>query len=196
MTSKNSRLHDQLSRYRTLIGLLHMRLNPALVEMASECGYNFLILDGQRGMFSEREFLESLDALVVAKNVLSLVRLPGHDMRPVDGYLEMGADGIVVPHVSTADEARAVARAMNSKQSASLIVILESVLGATHAEEILSIEGVDGAFVGPVNLSTDLGHPRDYAHPPYEEALSRIERAAAATGKVLGTVPNERYPVE
>jgi 2-keto-3-deoxy-L-rhamnonate aldolase RhmA len=196
MTGKRGRLHDQLARREVLAGLLQEWPNPLLVELAGACGYDFLIVDGQHGVFSQREFVAGLKALVASKQVLAMVRLARHDVPTLRQCLELGADAIVVPRVSTPDEARALVRAMGADRETSLIVILESVPGATNAAEILAVEGVDGAFVGPINLSTDLNCPRNYAHPSYGEALARIERAAAAMGKVLGTVPNGGYPVE
>jgi 4-hydroxy-2-oxoheptanedioate aldolase len=196
MTKRNSRLRERLSESSTLVGLTHVRPNPGLVEVAGACGYGFLILDEQRGVFSEPQFLESLRTLVSAADILSMVRVSGHDTKSIARYLEFAPDAVVVPQVSTADEARTLASVVRSTDSTSLIVILESLRAAQHAEEILSVDGVDGAFVGPVNLSTDLGHPRDYAHPTFAQALTGIERAAAATGKVLGTVPTDVFPLQ
>lgn len=193
--SKSSRLHQRLSQRQALAGLLQEQPG-SLAQIAQECGYDFLILDGQRGTFNPCQLAEGLHELVAANQTLAMVRLAGHDTVSLQRYVEQGADAVVVPQVSSADEARDLARTMGLGKQTSLIVILESVLGATHAEEILAVDGVDGALVGPINLSTDLGCPQDYAHPAYADALSRIERAATSTGKLLGTVPHDGYPVK
>src|SRR6185437_16038319 len=78
----------------------------------------------------------------------------------------------------------------------SLLVMIESAVGVTNAREILAVEGVDGAIVGPSDLSADLGAPGDFSRPSYQEALELIERAAAASGKLLGTAPHEGYALD
>lgn len=192
---ERSTLQECLSRHRALLGLLQMRLNPLLAETAGQCGYDFLLLDCEHGVFSESDFSQSLKTLA-ATDVLALVRLAAHDTQALSRYLDMGADAIVVPHVSTAEEARRLARAIGPHKQASLIVIIESALGVASADEILAIEGVDGAIVGPNDLTTDLGSKGDYSQPAYAQALLHIERAAAAAGKLLGTIPHAGYPLE
>src|SRR5207244_2945457 len=83
----------------------------AVAEMAGMCGYDFLLLDAEHGVFSERDYLQTLQALA-ATEALALVRLAKHDPQALGRYLDMGVDGIVVPNVSTAEQARTLTRAM------------------------------------------------------------------------------------
>lgn len=217
-------IQGRLASQRSLFGLLQTHPNPALAEMAGMCGYDFLMLDGEHGVFSEQDYLQTLQALT-ATQVLALLRLPGHDIHAIGRYLDMGVDAIVVPNVSTAEEARALVRAMeyppagtrgfgapahratrygldlaehmkSPRQGASLIVLIESSLGVANVEAILAIEGVDGVFIGPSDLTAGLGAARNFSQPAYTQALTQIERAAAASGKLLGTAPHAGNPVE
>src|SRR6266496_3653024 len=103
--------HERLSTQRALIGLLQTHPNPALAEIAGMCGYDFLMLDGEHGVFSEQDYLQTLQVLT-STDALAFVRLAGHDTHAIGRYLDMGVDAIVVPNVSTAEQARALVRAM------------------------------------------------------------------------------------
>jgi 4-hydroxy-2-oxoheptanedioate aldolase len=174
---------------------MQMRSCPTLAELAAECEYDFLFVDGEHGVFTAGELAQSLKACA-ATNVFAFARVPRQDPNLVRGYLEAGAEAIIVPHVSTVEEAKALVGAMSAHKEACLIVIIESVLGAKNAQEILSVDGVDGVFVGPNDLTADLGYHGNYTHPNYHGILSCIECAAAATGKILGTVAHGPYTLE
>ena len=77
-----------------------------------------------------------------------------------------------------------------------LIVMIESALGVANVDDIAAVDGVDGIFIGPADLSASLGCQGDFASSLYVDALERIERAAAANGKFVGTVPLKTYPIE
>lgn len=217
-------LQELLGRQRALTGLVQTHPNPLLTEMAGICGYDFIFLDCEHGVFSETDLIHAMQALV-ATGALAMVRLAGHDVRALGRYLDMGADAIIVPNVSTAEQARVLARAMNYPPAGTrgfgasqhretrygmdlaehlkaprdeqyLIVIIESALGVANAEDILAVEGVDGVFVGPSDLSADLGGIGQFSKAAYGEALWRVECAASANGKFLGAPPHPGYPCE
>jgi 4-hydroxy-2-oxoheptanedioate aldolase len=182
-----ARLSARLSSSLPLTGLVLTSPNPPLIRTAGECGYDFLFIDQEHGLFSGDEYLRTVESVSVTA-VLAMARLARHDMEGLQRCAMAGADAIVIPHVSTAEEARALARAMeDAPRCASLFVIIESALGVQNASTILAVDGVDGAFVGPTDLSTDLGCRKDYSQPAYTSALARVEQAAATTGKLLGT---------
>lgn len=189
---------ERLSGRRALLGLLQAYPGALFAEMAPKCGYDFLFLDGEYGKLAEADFAQALQALE-STEVLAFVRLAAHDLDALSRFVSMGADAIVVPHVSTAQQATDLVRAMDSaaadRARQCLIVIIESLLGAAHAQEILAVDGVDGVFVGPSDLSADQGRRGDYSHREYADALARIEHAAAVTGKFLGTAPHAGYPL-
>lgn len=187
---------ERLSRSRALLGLVQTSASELLVKLAEGCGYDFLFIDREHGTFREHEYLQAVES-VASSNVLTLARLADHDTEAVRRFATAGADAIVVPHVSDAAQARALARAMvDSPRRAGLLVVIESMHGVENAGAIFAVDGVDGAFIGPTDLSTDLGRRGDYANPAYEDALSRVERAAAAAGKLLGTAVVAGYPLE
>ena len=220
----HSSLHERLSTRRVLIGLMQTYPNPVLAEMAGMCGYDFVIVDDEHGVFGEIDHVQALRALD-SVNALALVRLAGHDLRAVGRYLDIGADVIVAPNVTTAEQARALVRAMvyppagtrgfgasghratrygmdlaahlkAPREGVSLVVIIESALGVANVEDILAVDGVDGAIIGPWDLTADLGCAGDFSQPQYAQAVARIEQAAVARGKLLGTGPHPGNPLE
>lgn len=217
-------LHERLSTCRALLGLLQTQPNLALSELTGMCGYDFLFLDGEHGVFSESEYMHTMQVLS-AVDVLAMVRLPRLDAPALGRYLDMGADAIVVPNVSTVEQARALVRAMeyppsgtrgfgaaahrvtrygidlvahmkDPREGAYLIVMIESALGVSNVEDIVAVDGVDGVFIGPSDLTADLGCAGEFSHPTYLQAIERIERAASSGGKLLGTAPHPGHPLE
>jgi 4-hydroxy-2-oxoheptanedioate aldolase len=223
MPSRQS-LHLHLAGRKALLGLLQSHPGPTVAEMAGLCGYDFLFVDGEHGVFSDADCLDTFRALV-ATDTLALMRLAGHDGQAVGRYLDLGADAIVVPNVATAEQATVLARAMEyppagtrgmgaslhrvtqygleaaeyvkaPRARASLLPIIESALGAANVEEILSVEGVDGVIIGPADLSADLGCAGDFSTAAFAQAVERIERTVRTSGKLLGTAPYPGSPIE
>jgi 2-keto-3-deoxy-L-rhamnonate aldolase RhmA len=217
-------LHERLSTKKALVGFIQTRPYPEVAELAGLCGYDFLLLDDEHGLFTWRDHAHMLQALV-GLDIAVMVRLSSVDTRAVGCFMDLGVDGVVAPHVSTAQQAEALAKAMvyppagtrgfgaaahratrygmdiaahrkAPRANVSLLVMIESALGVANAREILAVKGVDGAIVGPADLSADLGAPGDFACPAYREALEYIERAAAASGKPVGTVPHAGYALD
>jgi 4-hydroxy-2-oxoheptanedioate aldolase len=204
-------VQERLSDRRALIGLRQLRPNPSLLQMAAKVGYDFLFLDGEHGEFDDADCQEAISVLATT-DLIAMVRLAGHDLDALCRYVNMGADVIIVPHVSTPEEARRLVRAMNDatvrssysgrtdsgaqRERPYLIAIIESALGVSHAEAILAVDGIDGVLVGPSDLSADLGSRGDYSHAMYSDALARVEQAAIAAGKILGTAPHSDYKLE
>jgi 4-hydroxy-2-oxoheptanedioate aldolase len=217
-------LSERIQARQTLMGFMQTQPNPALVEMAAQCGYDFLFLDCEHGLFSDMDLLQALQ-LLSALNVASLVRLKGHDAQAVGRLMDLGADVIVVPNVTSAAEARMLARAMHyppagtrgfaasahrvtrygmdaavhvkdPRAGVSLLVIIESEQGVANVEEIVAVEGIDGVIIGPSDLSAGLGALGDYSSAVYREAVARVERAVATRGKTLGTAPHGDSTIE
>lgn len=216
-------LRERLDSEQILAGLLQTHPNVALTEMAGMCGFDFLLLDGEHGLFSEMDYVDTLQTLA-STGTLAMVRVRNHDAQAVGRYLDFGADAIVVPNVTTVEQARSLVQAMvyppagsrgfsapahrvtrygldlaahwqEPRGGASLLVIIESAQGVANAADILAVDGVDGVIIGPSDLSANLGRVGDFSGE-YGEAFATIERAAAARGKFLGTAPHPGYPLD
>ena len=187
-------LRDHLSLNRPLMGIIQMGINPLLSEFADECGYDFVFLDREHGVFTEDDYVRSMKGPHASQS-LTMVRIAEQNIDELQRGVNLGADCVVVPHVATVSEARTMAGAMYVSARARLIVIIESELGVANAREILSVQGVDGVLIGPTDLSADLGIPGEFGNPVYSQALANVERAASMAGKILGTVPHGDYSI-
>lgn len=217
-------LREQLVDGHPMLGLLQSHPSTMLLEMAAICGYDFLLLDGEHGVFAEQDYLDALRTMA-AFEAWTLVRLPNHDLQAVGRYADMGADGIVVPNVCTAEQARALALALEyppagtrgvgaslhratrygmdaashlkaPRENVSLFPIIESAAGAANIDGILAVPGIDGVIIGPADLAADLGCAGDFSRSDFMEAVTRIERAARAHYKALGTAPHAGSPID
>ena len=65
---------------------------------------------------------------------------------------------------------------------------METGEAVANLDEILAVEGLDGVFIGPMDLATSMGHFADASHPEVQEAIALIEKKTLAAGKFLGTV--------
>lgn len=217
-------MQELLASQPVLLSFFQRHPHLALAELAALCGYDCLILDDEHGIFSETDHLQAVRALSFS-SMSVFVRLRGHDVQAIGRYMDMGVDGFLVPNVSTAEQAHALVRAMeyppagtrgmgasahratsygmemaahlkSPRAATALLPIIESARGVAHVEQILAVEGVDGVIVGPADLTADLGCPGEFSNPLYGDALARIERAVAASGKILGTAPHAGHPLD
>jgi len=154
------------------------------------------------------------------------MRVPSNDEVALKRALDTGVAGVMVPAVNTADEAAAAVaachypprgrrgmaaaivrgadyglRAAEYTQSAGeeLLVMcqIESAEAVENVTAIAGTEGVDMLFVGPFDLSANLGHVGEPDHPEVRAAIARVEAAAKAAGTRLGAIPTpERTPAE
>lgn len=204
-----------------LIGLLQTQPSLLVTELAGFCGYDFVFLDGEHGTFCDASIVEALQYLGAA-NLLSIVRTRGSDPRDIGRFMDFGASIILVPDVRSADQARALAAGMKYPPSGTrgfgaslhrstkygatlaahmdgdsdasvLMVIIESEAGVLQVEAILDVDGVGGAFIGPMDLSNSVGA---FDTPAYGVAVARIERAARERGKLIGTAPHPGSDVD
>lgn len=186
---------------------------PVNAEVVGQAGFDFVVIDLEHGMGSERDVLGQLYALS-ATPTAAVVRVESHQRQRVHRLLDVGADGIMFPRVETAEDARACVDAMryqpdgqrgvatlvrasgfgaryieyrdNSQRSLLPILQIESAEAVKNVDEIAAVDGADVLFVGPMDLSTSLGVFRQYDHPTFVEAIARVIRAAERHKRILG----------
>lgn len=217
-------LRERMFEKRALLGFFQTQACPVVTELVGMCGYDFIFLDGEHGVFSEADFLQALRALA-AWDTAAIVRVRQHDTHAMGRYMDMGVGGIVVPNVATAEQAQAFVYAMTyppggtrgfgasmhratrygmdvaahfqaPRDGVALIVVIESARGVDNAESILAVNGVDGALIGAFDLSADLGAPGNFSSAEYIDAIRRVESAAAAHGKIIGAAAHPGFSLE
>ena len=186
---------------------------PALVEVMGRVGFDFVVLDGEHGVFSPEQREECLRA-AGAVNLPAIVRLPDSNPCNVQFALDAGAQGVQVPSVETPDQARMIVdasrfpprgrRGFGSTTRAAgygfvprsdvvrkayeeviVVIQIETRKGIDNLGDILAVDGVDVVFLGTSDLSLDYGH-----ESPSDPALLPLLKDAMGTirrsGKVCG----------
>jgi 2-dehydro-3-deoxyglucarate aldolase/4-hydroxy-2-oxoheptanedioate aldolase len=206
---------DRVLAGETLFGLWLDLSSPASAELCALAGYDWLMIDLEHGAGTEADLLGMFHAVAAAGGgSAALVRPQSGERIRVGRALDLGAAGIMVPRLESADEAReavtylryppggirGVATRVRGAGLGSVahgdvrrlndrvvgIIQIESVGGLRDADEIAAIDGVDVLFVGPADLSHSLGIPGRFDDPAYTAALDRVVAACRAHGKAAG----------
>ena len=189
---------------------------PNVVHMLYACGFQFLIVDCEHGYFDFSQ-VGGIQAAAKGLDLPVVIRLPDNNRAGIIKYLDMGAQGLLLPMTSTPEDIRLVAemskyppkgkrgvsttRPHNSYNGADFGAYMERANGCTtvfaqietraalaRLDEILAVEGVDGVFIGPNDLSVDLGVWGQPESPLMQDAIQRVAHSCEKVGKVWGII--------
>lgn len=196
------------------IGLWCSLFNNVAVEIVAGSGFDWLLLDTEHVPNEPFMVLSQLQA-AEGGTATPIVRVPWNDAVMIKRYLDMGVQAFLVPFVQNAEEARrAVAatrfpqfgggvrgfasgsranrygRVPNYHQRAHeemcMLVQVETRAALQEIEAIAAVEGIDGVFIGPGDLSSDMGYLGNPSHPEVLETIAGAIRRIVATGKAAG----------
>jgi 4-hydroxy-2-oxoheptanedioate aldolase len=212
MQIERNAFKQSLLRRELLIGLWSSLCSPLVAEIVAHAGFDWLLLDTEHAPNELPELLGQLQA-VTGGTAAPVVRAAWNDAVLIKRILDLGATSILLPYVQSADEARrAVAsvrypprgvRGVAASSRASrygrtqdylqqadeqicLLVQIETGAALEQLEAISGVEGVDGVFIGPADLSASLGHLGDLHHPKIQGVLREAARRLAQLGKPAG----------
>jgi 4-hydroxy-2-oxoheptanedioate aldolase len=182
-------------------------------EMAGLAGYDWVLLDHEHGPGSETTIIQQLQA-VAATPATCLVRIAANEAARFKRVLDAGAAGVMVPYVSTPDEARAAVSSMrypprgmrgvakltrassfgarfdeyfaHAHEWLVTLAQIETTEALGNVDAIAAVDGVDVLFVGPMDLTTSFGIPGQYGDPRFHDALRTVADAAKRHGKAAG----------
>ncbi|WP_216913232.1 HpcH/HpaI aldolase family protein [Nocardia noduli] len=169
---------------------------------------DWVLLDMQHGGIDASNLLPMIQAVELGGGA-SLVRVATNESSLITRALDLGAIGVVVPMVSTAQQARSAAAAVRypphgtrsfgpirnfygveaAAASVTCLVMIETAEGLENVAEIAATPGVDGLFVGPMDLGLALGvglNGTDPANETVSEAIAKVVAAAEANGIFVG----------
>ncbi|WP_369856944.1 4-hydroxy-2-oxoheptanedioate aldolase [Candidatus Thalassolituus haligoni] len=202
---------------RAQIGLWLGLANSYTAELLAGAGFDWLLIDGEHSPNDLRTILEQLQAIAPYPTA-PIVRPVWPDSVRIKQILDLGVQTILAPMVDTAEQAAGVvaatryppegirgvgsplARASQFNRTADyletaneqicVLIQIETALGVTNLDSILTVEGVDGVFIGPADLSASMGHLNNPAHPEVqaviEDCIARIVKAGKAPGILIG----------
>ena len=205
-------LKSKLAAGKVTIGSWLTLAHPAIAEIMSRAGFDWLTIDLEHSVITIRE-AEELIRVVALTGVSPLVRLSANDPVQIKRVMDAGAHGIIVPMVNSRGDADAAVRAVRYPpagnrgvglsraqgygnafetyrawldQESVVIIQVEHIDAVNDLEAIMSVEGVDGFIVGPYDLSGSLGVPGQFDHPSVKEAMGRIRSVGRSSEKAFG----------
>ncbi|WFF41346.1 4-hydroxy-2-oxoheptanedioate aldolase [Salinicola endophyticus] len=216
-----------LGRKDAQIGLWLGLANGYCAELAANAGFDWLLIDGEHAPNDLRTILAQLQAMAPYP-VHPVARPPMGDAATIKQYLDIGVQTLLVPMVDTARQARDLVRATryppdgirgvgsalarasrwnsipgyldHADEEICLLVQIESRQGLENLDEIADVDGVDGVFIGPADLSASLGHRGNPGHTEVqaaiEDGIARIQTAGKAAGILSANKPLARRYLE
>ena len=203
-----------------ICGLAHFI--PHYTRQAAHYGFDCIWLDNEHRAMSTRE-VEAILAYTHLADIDCMVRPPTTEKTRLYRYLEDGATGLMIPHVSTPEDAERLVQAVkfpplgnrgldgagldsdfllhdsdtyvaHARQETFLVVQIETPEAVENADAIAAIEGVEGLFVGPADLGLRIKDPR--VSITLEEGIATVAAAAKAHGKAWGCPTRSREQVQ
>ena len=200
------------------IGLFLSLASSYTAEVCAASNFDWLLIDAEHAPNDLRSVLHQLQA-VAGYDVACVVRSPNSDLDMIKMLLDIGVRNLMVPMISTGDQARKVVEAVryppNGRrgighalgrasrwgrerdyydrwaEDACIVVQIETAEGMANLEEILGVDGIDGIFIGPSDFAASLGHAGDSGHPEVQSAIDRIIATVVGKGRIVGTITTD-----
>jgi len=205
-------LKKKLARGEPVFGGWISLAHPSIGEIFGGAGFDWVAVETEHTCIDNSEVLPLLMAIQGA-GAVAMVRLAGIDPLQAKAVLDGGAGGVLVPMVNSRTDAEACVRMVKypprgergvglaraqgygaefdayiAKANDETLVMaqIEDKRGVQAVEEILAVDGIDGVYIGPYDLSMSMGLPGQLDHPEVQKAMERVRKAALQAGKTAG----------
>jgi 4-hydroxy-2-oxoheptanedioate aldolase len=204
------------------IGIWSSLCSHIVADILANSGFDWVLLDSEHSPNELPIVLNQLHAMQ-GGTATPVVRVPWNDMVMIKRFLDIGAQSLLLPYVQSVDEAKQAVISINYPQKGMrgvaggaramgygrikdyhkkapgelcLLVQVETRKAMASLDAIAEVEGVDGVFIGPNDLSADMGYLGDWQHPEVwkvmEDAAKRIRKAGKAPGILVGEADGQR----
>ena len=197
---------------KALIGSWITLNHPSIAEIMADAGFDWLCIDMEHSVTDYFE-AQQLIIAIQSKGLQAYVRVGENNPRIIKRILDAGADGIIVPSVNSAADAKKAVNAVKyppfgnrgvglaraqaygfgfekykdeKAKNIKLIVQIEHIDAIKELDAIIQTEGIDGTFIGPYDLSGSMGKPGKWDEPDVVEALRVYEETALKYDKLIG----------
>jgi 4-hydroxy-2-oxoheptanedioate aldolase len=212
---RQNNLKKTLQEGKAVFGPFLKLADPAVVEIFAHAGFDFVIIDLEHGPLSIETAQNMVRAAELA-GITPIIRVSENDPAQISRALDIGAQGVQIPHITSAAEADLAVRAAKfaplgnrgvcrfvraSKYSAMernnyftsanentlVIAMVEGIEGVRNIEDILATPGVDVIFIGPYDLSQSLGLLGQVSNPKVFDELKKVTERARSKRIAVGT---------
>jgi len=220
MPAPKNKLKKALANGDMQIGLWLGTTSPMIAEISASAGYDWCLIDGEHGPNDVPTILAQLQAM--SGGTASVVaRVPFGETWMLKQVLDIGVQTLMVPMVETAEDAAEMVRAVRyppdgarglaasmvrasgydaikdyattANDEICLIVQVESAQAIENIDAIANTDGVDVVFVGPADLSADMGHTGNMEAPEVVAAIKHAVTRTTAAGKAAGIIGGGDY---
>lgn len=212
----NNDLKARLKKGEPLLGtIINFMDNPEIAKIFKVCGFDYFMIDCEHASYDYSAVARML-SLAREVGICAIVRVPEPKREVILKYMEMGAGGLMLPNVETREEAEKLveyskyaplgnrgvslvrpatgfepiadsAEYMKKVNEETLLIIqIESPNASENVDKLLAVEGIDAAFIGPNDLSQNMGIIGQYDHPDFIAAIDRVAKVAKELGKFSG----------
>ena len=190
--------------------------SPIACEIMAQTGLDMLVVDAEHAPIDPTNLVPLLHAMN-GSGAMPMVRAPWNDFVSIKRLLDCGAMGVHVPYVNTPEEAAAAVSAckyppegirgiagspraagyganagsylQRANDQILIMIALETPQAVKNLDALMEVKGVDGIFIGPMDLSTTHGYFGNAAHPDMQAIIRGIEKKVLARGDMLlGTI--------
>ena len=219
---RENTMKQKLEAGKAVFGVMITFPSPPVVEMLGYLGFDWILIDNEHGTIT----VENSEDLIRAGEISGLAPI----VRPVSNkpeiiapFLDRGAWGVQIPHVNTAEEARAAVDAVKyhplghrgmfsgsrpagyglsgttadyveeANRNTLVCLMLEEVEALDNLPELVQVEGVDVFFIGSGDLSQSMGYPGQQTHPEVQNLMERGVGIIREAGRVAGVSCPDSY---
>ncbi len=189
----------QLAAREPLYGAWSTIPSPLSVRLLAAAGLDYVVIDLQHGGATEHD-LPAITGAIRLAGATPIGRVRHAHPADIGRALDLGCEGVIVPNVNSAAQAREAAGAcryppvgyrsgggaLTGVGEPFCLIMVESAQALADLDATLAEDGVDGIYVGPRDLSYSLGCALDPDDPVLKPALAQIRSACAAAGKPVG----------
>ena len=208
-----NKLRKALMNRQATFGVWQQLGHPGITEILANAGFDWICVDMEHGAI-DLETMTNIFRTIDAYDCVPVARLPLNDPIWIHRTLDAGARGLIIPMVKTPKEAEAAIReakypprgtrgygysranrhsadfeayCAEANEEIAMIMQIEHKDAIAHLDAILGVDGVDGLFIGPLDLSGSMGITGQMTHPEMVAALEKYLSACKAHGTSAGT---------
>jgi 2-keto-3-deoxy-L-rhamnonate aldolase RhmA len=214
MTMRGERLRRKMQADQVILSLGLTFDSPTVVEMLGYTPVDDIFLDAEHGALDEHHCEQMIRAADLVDKP-TIIRVPHNDPPTILRFLDIGASGLIIPHVASRDDAERAVAAMKygpqgrrsfagnrasgfgARESATdyiaranretvAIGLFEDAEALGSVPDILAVEGLDALIVGPNDLAFSMGYPAQPWHPEVQKVVDQVIAACRKAGKPTG----------
>ena len=193
--SPTERLRAKLARDEPLVVVNADHPSASLVEVLARQPIDIVFIDCEQGS-PDVESVENMARAARLHSMASVVRVFSPADWVLERYLFRGVDGVVVPRVDRAADARRVVESVRycfprDPAGRFVSVQIETTTAVEELDDFLAVDGIDVYFIGPVDLAKSMGHAGDFRAPEVQRVMDQVIERTRAAGRHAGILVDD-----